>query len=207
MALSDRIAEALESSGLTKAELARATGTTGASVTHWLSGKTQHLKAETAMLMEQATGHSAKWLISGTGPKLVSAIQTKRLDRRVPVISNAAAATYAAKGIESDGVTRYLPVTSDNAGAYALRVTGDSMVSPHGKSYPPGCYVVVDPSQLNPRDGDRIVALLKATNEVTVKVFKSEDGRRWLAPLNPSHLPIRASFDVLGTVVGKWEDE
>ena len=72
MKLSDRIAEALEASGLTKAELARATGKTGASVTHWLSGHTQTLKAETAMLIEQATGYSSKWLVSGVGAKLAA---------------------------------------------------------------------------------------------------------------------------------------
>jgi SOS-response transcriptional repressor LexA len=42
---------------------------------------------------------------------------------------------------------------------------------------------------------------------VTFKVFKDEDGRKWLAPLNNSHLPIIAAFTIIGTVIGKWEDE
>ena len=56
-------------------------------------------------------------------------------------------------------------------------------------------------------DGERIVARLEDTGEVTCKVYKEEDGRRWLLPLNPRHEPIRTAFTVLGTVIGKWEDE
>jgi SOS-response transcriptional repressor LexA len=42
---------------------------------------------------------------------------------------------------------------------------------------------------------------------VTFKAYKEEDGRRWLQPLNPTHQPIREPFKVLGTIIGKWEDE
>lgn len=94
-----------------------------------------------------------------------------------------------------------------SARAFALRVRGDSMTSAHGKSYPEGCIIIVEPERSSPVNGERIVAKLEGTNEVTFKVFKEEDGRRWLSPLNPSHEPIRARFRVIGTVVGKWEDE
>jgi SOS-response transcriptional repressor LexA len=176
-------------------------------VTHWLNGRTQHLKAETAMLIEQATGYSSKWLISGTGQKLINKSTIKRLDGRVPVIDSAAAARYDTEGIDASTVTRHLPVAGDWPNAYALKVTGESMVAPHGKSYPAGCYVIIDPDQRAVANGDRVLAKVTSTGEATVKVYKHEDGRRWLAPLNPQHLPIRAAFTILGRVVGKWEDE
>lgn len=91
--------------------------------------------------------------------------------------------------------------------AFALRVRGDSMTAPHGKSYPEGCIIIVEPERRSPVNGERIIAKLSGSNDVTFKVFKEEDGRRWLQPLNPSHAPIRELFKVLGTVVGKWEDE
>jgi SOS-response transcriptional repressor LexA len=91
--------------------------------------------------------------------------------------------------------------------AYALRVRGDSMTSPHGKSYPEGCIIIVEPERRSPVNGERIVAKLEGSDEVTFKVYKEEDGRRWLAPLNPLHEPIRQAFKVLGTVIGKWEEE
>jgi SOS-response transcriptional repressor LexA len=81
------------------------------------------------------------------------------------------------------------------------------MVASHGKSYPPGCYVIIDPDQRASVDGDRVLAKVTSTGEMTLKVYKMEDARRWLAPLNPQHLPIRAAFTILGRVVGKWEDE
>ncbi len=82
------------------------------------------------------------------------------------------------------------------------------MTAPHGntRTYPEGCIIFVDPQQRTPVNGDRVVACLVGTDEVTFKVYKNEDGRQWLQPLNPSHEPIRESFQILGTVLGKWED-
>ena len=97
---------------------------------------------------------------------------------------------------------------SHSSGTFALRVRGDSMTAPHGNSrtYPEGCIIFVDPEQRTPNNGDRVVACLSGTDEVTFKVYKNEDGRQWLQPLNPSHEPIRENFHVLGKVLGKWED-
>ena len=93
--------------------------------------------------------------------------------------------------------------------SYALRVRGDSMTAPGGNSrtYPAGCIIFVDPARNSPNNGERVIAKLQGSDEVTFKVYKNEDGRQWLQPLNPSHEPIRDEFNVLGTVIGKWEDE
>jgi len=91
--------------------------------------------------------------------------------------------------------------------AFALRVRGDSMTAAHGRTYPEGCIIIVEPERRSPVNGERIVAKMEGSNEVTFKVYKEEDGRVWLQPLNPNHMPIREPFKVLGTVVGKWEDE
>lgn len=91
--------------------------------------------------------------------------------------------------------------------AFALRVRGDSMTTAFGKTYPEGCIIIVEPERRSPVNGERIVAKLEGSSEVTFKVYKEEDGRRWLQPLNPNHEPIREPFKVLGTVIGKWEDD
>lgn len=95
-----------------------------------------------------------------------------------------------------------------SSSTFALRVRGDSMTAPHGNSrtYPEGCVIFVDPEKRTPDNGDRVVACLAGSDEVTFKVYKNEDGRQWLQPLNPTHEPIREKFNVLGTVLGKWED-
>ncbi|MNL74401.1 LexA repressor [compost metagenome] len=77
----------------------------------------------------------------------------------------------------------------------------------NGRTYPAGCIIFVDPEKRTPSNGDRIIAKMEGSDEVTFKVFKNEDGRMWLLPLNPSHEPIREPFKVLGTVIGKWEDD
>lgn len=110
--------------------------------------------------------------------------------------------------LQPGGAEAWVPTMKPHGGrAFALRVRGDSMTAPHGKSYPEGCIIIVEPDRRTPSNGERIIATLSASNEVTFKVYKEEDGRRWLQPLNPTHEPIREPFKVVGTVVEKWEEE
>ncbi|WP_295979832.1 XRE family transcriptional regulator [uncultured Variovorax sp.] len=129
----------------------------------------------------------------------------------VPLISWTDAANWDSHEIsQQPRAERWIPcIAHHSLQSYALRVRGDSMTSPSGqlKSYPSGSIVFVDTSLRTPDDGERIIAKLENSDEVTFKVFKQDDGRRWLLPLNPKHEPVRTSFTVLGTVVGKWEDE
>ncbi|WP_455554084.1 LexA family protein [Comamonas kerstersii] len=130
---------------------------------------------------------------------------------KVPLVSwvQAGAWCEACCTVDISEVERWLdcPVPHSKS-TFVLRVRGDSMTGPTGnaRTYPEGCFIFVDPERRSPVNGDRIVACLVGSNEVTFKVFKDEDGRRWLQPLNPSHEPIREPFKVLGTVIGKWED-
>jgi SOS-response transcriptional repressor LexA len=102
----------------------------------------------------------------------------------------------------------YLPCPAPHSpSTFALRVKGDSMTAPYGRSYPDGCFIYVDPERRSPKNGDRIVACLEGSDdEVTFKIYKNEDGRQWLLPLNPQHPPLFERFKVIGTVLGKWED-
>lgn len=131
---------------------------------------------------------------------------------KVPLISWVQAGTWcqAVDLLQPGEAERWMdcPV-SHSAGTFALRVRGDSMTAPHGntRTYPEGCFIFVDPERREPVNGERVVACLSGTDEVTFKIYKNEDGRQWLQPLNPSHEPIRGEFHILGAVIGKWEDE
>jgi SOS-response transcriptional repressor LexA len=129
----------------------------------------------------------------------------------VPVITWEDAAHWGERpASEQSTPERWIPcIAHHSLETYALRVRGNSMTASSGqlKSYPVGSLVFVDTHLKTPEDGERIVARIDETGEVTCKVFKHEDGKRWLLPLNPRHEPIREAFTVLGTVVGKWEDE
>lgn len=148
---------------------------------------------------------------SDQDPKAINSISNISAARaysgEVPVINwvQAGAWQEVAEAVEPE---RYLPIfRGHSSNSYALRVRGDSMTAAHGKSYPDGCYIIVDPAKVAPTNGDRVVARLKGVAEATFKVFKNEDGRQWLAPLNTMHQPIYDGFTVIGTVIGKWEDE
>lgn len=91
--------------------------------------------------------------------------------------------------------------------AYALRVEGDSMTSPAGRSYPEGSIIFVDPDKRNARVGDRVIAKINGDNLVTFKQLAADGNRYYLKPLNPNHKPIFDEFRVIGVVIGMWMDE
>lgn len=129
---------------------------------------------------------------------------------RIPLIS------WVQAGMWNDSIDiyepgyaeRWLPFLKNNGEkTFALRVVGPSMTAKFGKSYPDGCIIFVDPEQRTPTNGDRIIAKLEGSEEVTFKVFTVDAGRCWLMPLNDSFPPIYDEFSVVGKVIGKWEDE
>jgi len=71
MELKDRIREAMEGSGLRPLQLARATGKSSGAVSQWMDGTTKSLKAETASMLEKATGYRADWIVTGNGERKV----------------------------------------------------------------------------------------------------------------------------------------
>lgn len=103
---------------------------------------------------------------------------------------------------------RWMPCPKKHSNrTFALRVKGDSMHAAQGKSYPEGSIIYVDADKKDPVSGDRVVARLRNSDEATFKVFMKEDNRVWLRPLNPGYPIIEDHFEVIGTVIGKWEDE
>jgi len=93
---------------------------------------------------------------------------------------------------------------------YALRVQGDSMISPYPnqKSYPEGCFIFVDPDKAI-TNGCRVVARIHDEETATFKVYAEDAGKRYLKPLNPQYPTIEMTPDmhICGVVVGSWMDE
>jgi SOS-response transcriptional repressor LexA len=93
---------------------------------------------------------------------------------------------------------------------YALRVQGDSMVSPYPgqKSYPEGCFIFVDPDK-PATNGCRVVARIHDEESATFKVYSEDAGKKYLKPLNPQYptIELRPDMQVCGVVVGSWIDE
>lgn len=207
--------------------LAGMTGKAPAQISQWLNaslnsrtGKPRVMSTAIARELEQSCAKPSGWMDADHSESLdnvrvgnlgnVEPGPASRGD--VPLISWVAASDWCEAGDPyPPGVAEeWLPCPARHSkGTFALRVRGDSMTAPHGntRTYPEGSVIFVDPERRSPENGDRIIACLEGAHEVTFKVYKNEDGRQWLAPLNPSHEPIRDPFRVLGTIIGKWEAE
>ncbi|MGL4223854.1 MAG: LexA family protein [Vibrio sp.] len=98
------------------------------------------------------------------------------------------------------------PNASASSRTFALRVVGDSMTAPYGKTYPEGTVIFVDPEQVA-EVGKRVVA--KTDQGHTFKqLAENEFGRRYLKPLNPHHQPIfDGGIEICGVVVGSYMPE
>lgn len=100
------------------------------------------------------------------------------------------------------------PVPMSRCG-FALRVRGDSMTNPGaGRSYPDGCVIFVDPD-IEANTGDRVIARVPRTNEMTFKVLVEDAGRQYLRPINPQYpiIDITEETHICGKVVGAFIPE
>lgn len=215
--IADRMKQAREAAGLTQPQLAKKAGVSPGTIGNIESGtrkQPRELLAIAAALRVTPT-----WLQSGTPPMRPSNIEEAPSTRGlVPLISWVQAGAWCEvvdvaevrePAPDYHNSSTYLPCPAPHSpSTFALRVKGDSMTAPYGRSYPDGCIIYVDPERRSPVNGDRIVACLMdaGDHEVTFKIYKNEDGRQWLAPLNTQHPPLFERFTVLGTVIGKWED-
>lgn len=200
--------------------LAQAARVQLAQIGQWLSEPDaighRNISERTARKLERVSGKPPLWLdYDGEEARLIAMEAPAEYSipsavKPVPLVSNVRATNFTeafdpyAPGVADEWL---MPVRRLGSAAYALRVTGESMVAPVGeKSYPPGCFIFVDPDRRSPTSGELIIAKIDGAPDVTFKKYRNEDGRQWLQPLNPSFPRIDTAFKVLGTVVGKWED-
>jgi len=213
MTLADRIREAM--GDMSAADIARATKKTPGAVTQWLDGTTKSLKAETAAMLQAATGYSASWLATGKGQKKPNlSPEPVSGGDGAPLISwvQAGAWSDVADPFEPGDADEWLPCpVKHGPRAYCVRVRGDSMHNPGGRpSYADGDIIFVDPDR-GAKTGDRVIVRLDDHQEATFKQLLVEDGRKLLKALNPEWSPryieINGNATITGVVIGKWVPE
>lgn len=209
--IAERLKQAREEKRLTQPELADRAGVSQGTIGNVEAGLRKNPRE--LLAIAAALDVEPEWLKTGKGPKQRNSVEPgPDIKGQVPLISWVQAGDWngAHDPMQPGDAERWLDCPAGHSErTYALRVRGDSMTAPHGnaRSYPEGCIIFVDPMRKSPVNGARIIAKLDGADEVTFKVFKQEDGRVWLQPINPMHQPITDKFKVLGTVIGKWEDE
>ena len=93
------------------------------------------------------------------------------------------------------------PRIGQRGGTFALQVEGDSMKD---EGILDGDYIIVERRQ-TARNGERVVALLTATGETTLKTFYRDGRRIRLQPANPDYEPIMVTerdCQIQGVVIG-----
>lgn len=189
MSLADRIKEAMGT--MSPADLARATKKTPGAVTQWLDGTTKSLKADTAAMLQAATGYSSSWLVTGKGEKLAAptnVIDGPEPKGTYPLISEVIAGDWAelCDNFQPGDAEAWLPSTK-NLGrcGYMLRVYGKSMENPGGRySFPDGMILHVNPD-LEPMPGQFVIVRRESTKEATFKRYVLIEGKPFLEAINP----------------------
>lgn len=174
----------------------------------WLKVRREWL--EYGVLPKEQTSESvAQQLQVGDGSNVSGMVERFG---KVPLIS------WVQAGAWCEAICNFEPYDADNwvscpvpisNNGYALKVLGDSMTNPGpGRSYPTGCIIFVDP-EIQANTGDRVVARVPRTNEVTFKVLVSDAGRVYLRPINPQYpiIDITEETHVCGKVVGSFIPE
>lgn len=142
------------------------------------------------------------WLIDGKGldPGTVSNVSPgPDLVEMVPLIGYTTAGNfqYVAE-LQPDEVEEWFPTIKKLHGrGFALRIEGDSMTSPIGRSYPDGCIGIFDASNRSPENGDLVLAKRSGADEITFKKYVSEEGMTFLRPLNPTYPPMLEEFKII----------
>jgi SOS-response transcriptional repressor LexA len=195
--------------GLSQRELGERLGVTYAAIQRWETDQVLP-KGRRIQDIADALGVTQTELL-GLENELSDA---SRPGGRVPLISWVQAGTWgeAVDNYQPGAADEWIPVRN-NAGpnAFALTVSGDSMVSPFGqRSYPPGTVIVVDPA-VQSAAGHRVVAKLVdgGDHSVTFKELQSDAGKYFLKPLNPQYPTIEMTqgCEIVGVVVASYQQE
>jgi len=201
--VSERIKTLRNKLGIKQPELGRLAGVSKAAVSQWERGLAEPQR-DALLELQRKRSVNPLWVARGEGRMFLQAGIDDR--HRAPLISWSAVGSWP--GVIEDqlpDVNNILCPIRTGPNTYALRVQGDAMTAPHGRSYPDGAIIFVDPDQTeSAADGDSVIAELLPGDQVTFRTLVDDGANRYLRALNPAYLPITQDFEVLGKVVGMW---
>ena len=187
--LQERMQELVRETGWTVGEISGKAGVSSSAVSQWLSGETQSLKIEPAVLLERFTGFSALWLAKGKGQKKVDAGSASqdgpefagrpKQARFVPIVGTAKMGSdgyYEEISSVVGAGDGHIEIATEDPNAYGLRVRGQSMFP----AIRDGWYVLVEPNGtpqtgeyvlLKLRDGRKMVKELLVRRSTSIEVL------------------------------------
>lgn len=213
--LQERIAEIMQSTGMTVGELSDVAGVSSSAVTQWKDGPTKTLKAAPAAKLSSMTGYSALWIAEGIGPKqnltahelltsdVGDPLELKGMTR-IPVVGEVRGGDdgfleeFEYPVGHGEGYVLH-PTTDPNA--YAVRVRGDSM---HPR-YRAGEFVIVEPG-IEPQESDDVVVICTNGRKMLKQLNWRRDGEVQLLSINNGYGPLtldRTEIDRIQLVAGR----
>lgn len=188
--------------GLTRDDIARYVGISVTAVGNWERDETD-LSAENLIKIAKLLRTSPDYILFGKNHVAESSATYRTDIQKVPLISSVQAGNWReavdtfAPGDAEEWIETDAKVSPQ---AFALRVTGDSMLNPYGSpSIPEGAVVIVDPN-IEATSGRIVVAKLTDSQEVTIKRLVIDGPNAMLMPLNPAYPAIHINGNC--TIVG-----
>lgn len=191
--IGQRIKSRRQEKKLTQKAVAQFVGKSASAVTQWELDVTQP-NGENLVKLARILECTPEWLISGGIASSAGADtphQTMKQVFELPILSWVQAGEWTQpETIENDRqITEWVETTLKlSPSAFALRVQGDSMTSPHGMSIPEGSIVLVEPSipSIESVVGKIVIAQTDGPGGVTIKKLARDGADYYLLPLNPA---------------------
>lgn len=216
MNMIERMEQVLQEQGVPqrsiKRQLSNDCGVSYEAVRQWFDKPNTKIEAERIIRFSEKHKLNQRWLSTGKGEKYLRYVQEAEvhynlesgpiLRDSIPLIS------WTQAGDWTDIVDNFPPGDADEwiettakvgRNSFALKVVGDSMTSPVGKSIPEGAIVIIDPDAIA-ENGSIVVAKLVDDQKSTLKKLVIDGPNRYLKPLNPNYamIPINGSCRIVG---------
>lgn len=171
--------------------------------------------AKIARDIEHAFGKPRGWMdVPQAGVDMLEVVRRAEEPKDdVPLISWVNAGAFAeAPDLYpvGEGEKRYPRPHGCGPRTYALKVTGESMISnnPREHNYIPGTVIFVDPD-VQAENGNKVIARLPGSEECTFKVLVHDAGKVFLKPLNIQYpmIPVEEELHICGVVKGSYYPE
>ena len=190
--LKTRLLRAIDESGLSRTELADRVGVSRGAVYGWINTGT--IARDTLERVAEACNVPKEWLMFGTGAP------NEPLGPVVPIIGHAIAGAdggghFTDMGLPPGAADEFVPWSSRDPNAYALRVKGDSM----RPRIWPGDLIVVEPNRSASPGGLVLVKLKDGRKMVKVLLYRVGTDTT-LGSINDDHPSITVPADDIESV-------
>ncbi|MBD1228649.1 LexA family protein [Xenorhabdus griffiniae] len=199
-----RISMARQAANLTQGELADKVGVVRRQIAAYEAGDSKP-RDNVLTNLAAALGTSREWLAIGVGdePDLGN-IRKTVTTHEIPVMEYYSD-VFSTIGFTASGIGHGSVLAPPNASSdcFAVKISGDSMESESGLSFPEGTVVIFD-RNLTAQNGDFVFTFSITNGDSMVRQVFFDQGKWYLRPLNASYeiMPFnRKDFEVIGIAV------